>query len=431
MVSDQGSGSQDDDARDAVILFVDICGSVPLYESTGDLGALKLISNALDEMELVVKGNGGSVVRSKGDDLLCTFDTPTDALDAATDILSSITQADTAVRMGVHHGQVIEARGDIFGDAVNVAARMLQLAKPGEMLCTEAVVSRLPPARREWVRPLGTRAIKGKDDPIAIYSMVLDLGESTLLVNPDTVMERALEIQAETQVVLQQAGRSWTVRTGDGELRIGRSPRCDIQIQDGSVSREHATLQVAPGRVSFIDHSTAGSWVCVSGEPIMGLKRESLPLSGEGVICFGSAPTGNRKPPRLGFSVLGVDTESVRNRYSTVELGGRIQARKLERTALTPFQVQVALEDHSDSVEAALWNLTEQGANLRSRRCLGSEAQEITVHFGPGGPSVRATIRFCNETGPEAWSHGVLFSSLEPEVRSVVQGLLYQNNPSR
>jgi len=65
------------------ILFADVCGSTPLYTVAGDANALSLIGNRLDSMTCIIEQEGGRVIRSKGDDLLCSFDDPDGAARAS------------------------------------------------------------------------------------------------------------------------------------------------------------------------------------------------------------------------------------------------------------------------------------------------------------------------------------------------------------
>ena len=130
--------------ENVAILFADICDSMPLYEESGDASALAVIARRLDELAGFAVRHSGKVIRSKGDDVLCTFDAPANALDAAADMVDAHGVGVPAVHVGIHFGPVIRARQDIFGDAVNIAARMLSLAKPGEIVTSRDLVDALP-----------------------------------------------------------------------------------------------------------------------------------------------------------------------------------------------------------------------------------------------------------------------------------------------
>ena len=153
------------------VLFADICGSTALFEETGNLKALDMIGDCLDSLAALAREFGGTVIRSKGDDLLCTFSNPTDALRGATKMTGKKLEGNLQIHVSIHYGPVISARGDIFGDVVNVASRMLDLANPGEILVSEDFASTLAKIEQRVMRLLEQRLVKGKSDPMGIYSV--------------------------------------------------------------------------------------------------------------------------------------------------------------------------------------------------------------------------------------------------------------------
>ena len=161
------------------ILFADICGSTALFETTGNLAAIEIVGSCLDQLASVASEEGGRVVRSKGDDVLCTFVTAGAAFEAAIRMTHLDFRNDLEIHVGVHLGPLISARGDVFGDAVNVAARILKLANPGEILLSEDVRTQLAPSDQQKLRLLDRRSLKGKPDPIKIYTVAEVDSEAT------------------------------------------------------------------------------------------------------------------------------------------------------------------------------------------------------------------------------------------------------------
>ena len=122
------------------ILFADISGSTGLYEKLGDERAHKLVSTCISTLSDVIARHNGTIIKTIGDEVMCTFDQAGQAVEAAMDMhkavstipsVSSRKNASPNIRVGLHVGPVIRQEGDVFGDAVNVAARMVSLAKPG------------------------------------------------------------------------------------------------------------------------------------------------------------------------------------------------------------------------------------------------------------------------------------------------------------
>ncbi len=168
-------------AKELAILFADICDSTELYERLGDAEARAMIDAWMSDSAQAVAAHGGRLVKSLGDGILSTFPSAESALAAA---LSMQEQKRTQVRIraGFHLGPVIESGGDIFGDAVNVAARVAALAKEDEILFTESSVRALPPEARLGTRFLDKAMVKGKKEPVAIYGLVSDAVDNTVMM---------------------------------------------------------------------------------------------------------------------------------------------------------------------------------------------------------------------------------------------------------
>ena len=120
--------------KNLAIMFVDICGSTRLYVDHGDESAMTLTSRCIQGMQSIVTNNGGEVVETLGDGILCTFIDVDAAFKAAESIIQNQIPWSVAVHGGIHWGPVISKGGSIFGDAVNVAARVNNLAKDEEII---------------------------------------------------------------------------------------------------------------------------------------------------------------------------------------------------------------------------------------------------------------------------------------------------------
>lgn len=132
------------------ILFADISGSTVLYEKFGDRTAQAQIGLRLEKIAAAVTARGGTVIKSIGDELMCSFDDPGAALAVSREVHEIMDrQTDVggvrlAARVGVHYGPAISKDNDLFGDAVNVAARVTALAKAKQTLTTEQTIDALP-----------------------------------------------------------------------------------------------------------------------------------------------------------------------------------------------------------------------------------------------------------------------------------------------
>jgi len=151
--------------RDAAMLFVDVSGSTRYFERYGEVAGRAMIAGCFDIVVPEIRRCGGTVVKTLGDGLLAVFDRASDLVDAASAVHRAIEEANrarpTAGRVSIHCGGDFgpvtrDAAGDVYGDAVNVAARLQTLAARDKTLVTSAVVTALEPYEREQMRYLGS-----------------------------------------------------------------------------------------------------------------------------------------------------------------------------------------------------------------------------------------------------------------------------------
>lgn len=276
---------------------------MPLYERSGDASAVSVIARCLDALAELATHHGGIVVRSKGDDLLCMFEIPESALDAAARMIDLHSSGLPQIHVGIHFGPVIRARQDIFGDAVNVAARMLAIAKPGEIVASKDLVDALPVAERDRLALLGKQTLKGKLEPIAVYSMVLDEGDDTQMAwgRSEAAGEAGPETMSPSLMLeLDHQGRVFTVHDGERFL-IGRADRCNLVVADPRVSREHASIQLRAGRATLTDLSSTGTWILDDQGEYTTLRRETSTLGGHGAIRLGRHPRDTHPAQEIAF----------------------------------------------------------------------------------------------------------------------------------
>ena len=267
------------------ILFVDIDGSTKLYDVYGDQDAMRLSAECIDAMNATVGQEGGTVVKSLGDGIMCVFPTADAAFRAATKIRETNKNGNISVHAGAHFGPVIEEGGDIFGDTVNVAARVAELAKAGEILVTEDTVMNLSPPLRSSTRWLDSTPVKGKTQPVGIYAVVADEENATVITS-------AINLAAaiDSGMFLTFEGKEYSMKPPKTEFTIGRDPTCDIIVDGSYASRRHATIEAARGKFFLTDHSTNGTYVRQDSEGMVYLKRDMQQLQSRGEISLGRMP---------------------------------------------------------------------------------------------------------------------------------------------
>lgn len=281
--------------QELAVLFVDVCGSTSMYERKGDRVAFEVIRGALDVLGKAVDDHGGRVVKTIGDEVMAVFSTASAAVDAAVS-MRSVDPRRPAVRIGVHFGPVIENDGDVYGDTVNVAARVVALAKPREVLMTRSVAEHLPDERRRWTRRLPSMPVKGKADLIGIVQMMFADDEMTVVSS-----ESQTDLTASAKLKVAFCGELRTVDARAPVLVIGREPGCELIVARSRVSRKHATIELLHGAFHVKDESTNGTWVVSDGGLRHPLKRSSVLLPRQGRLWLGVRPEEGEDADAVDF----------------------------------------------------------------------------------------------------------------------------------
>jgi adenylate cyclase len=275
------------------ILFVDVCGSTQLYDTLGNARAQAVIAKTLDVLSGAATRHVGTVIKTIGDEVMCSFTTARDAAHAAVDMQRSVKQTalegmgikSMAVRVGFHSGPVISHAADVFGDTVNVAARVVAHAKPGQILVAKQTVRKLPRDVAASMRFVGSTAVKGKKELVDLYELVWERENLTLVQDV-----AAIEARAETVRLAATFGNS-TIEVGAGRpvLQMGRGPENEFVIADPLASRMHARIEFRRDRFVLVDQSLNGTYVQLHNAPEMILRRDEIVLDSTGVISLGKS----------------------------------------------------------------------------------------------------------------------------------------------
>jgi adenylate cyclase len=287
------------------ILFADIVGSTRLYETLGDTHAKGLIDECIGTMRDVVERYGGRVVKTIGDEVMCVLPNADSACLAATDMqlkISSMAESSgvkRAIRAGFHAGPVIEDDNDVFGDSVNIAARMAGLAKAMQIITTQATVQQLSLLLQSSTRRIAALTIKGKGDDIDVCEVIWQAGDELTMATPSINRQSAA-----SRLSLAYAGTEMVLEQTSPGIVLGRDPACQIVVTDRMASRQHARIERRRGKFFLIDQSTNGTFVTFEGEEEIALRREELMLRGKGLIAFGRQ-AGEATQDVATFSVAG------------------------------------------------------------------------------------------------------------------------------
>lgn len=283
----------------AAVLLADISGSTALYEKVGNASAQRTITGEIERLRLTIREHDGVDIREKGDDVLAFFEDPNRAFAAMQAVVAGGASG-VSVHAGLHFGPVLLAGDDIFGDTVNLTARLAALANGGEGLLSRAMADRLTDVG-VTLFPIDGVWLKGIGEPLDIYSFTSDdTAMRTAMFVPGTDMTASAG--GDVALVLTIGDRVWRCRESD-RLMIGRSEDCDIVLPRPWVSRRHAVLTVRGGKAIFEDRSSSGTYVSMGSDPEIFLRRESVILTGHGALSPALPPTQAEADP-IDFEVV-------------------------------------------------------------------------------------------------------------------------------
>jgi adenylate cyclase len=274
------------------ILFADISGSTRLYEILGDAAARTKVADCLDMLRSVVERYNGIVIKTIGDEIMCTFPTAEDAAAAACEmheILEDDVTEQTAagpisldIRVGMHYGPAILEAGDVFGDAVNVAARMASMAKGGQIITTQNAIDEMSPLTRAGTRFIDRAPVKGKKETVDIFEVLWQQEDVTRMTTG--VISAPLTDPARMR--LTYGGDTVLLDNDITQVVMGRSKAADITVNESLASRHHVRIEHRRGKFFIIDQSTNGTYVHHEDDEAF-LRREEMPISGDGRISLG------------------------------------------------------------------------------------------------------------------------------------------------
>jgi class 3 adenylate cyclase len=299
------------------VLFADLRGSTSMYETLGNSAATAVVTQSVGLLARIVHQHGGQVVKTLGDGLFALFSAPAAAVDAADDMHDSLERIGAPgdgrlpasarlvplkLQVGLAHGEVIEMSGDVFGDAVNVAARLLDHAGDNETLATANVVDLLDAPDRARFRSLDRMQLRGRVEPVHVHLLeaVRRFGDTAATafgdITPSTPEPEGIRL-VWLDIDRIYAGPHLP-------LVLGRSPQATYIIDDTRVSRSHARIDWHGGTFQLTDLSYNGTYVLFDHDPeIITLRRGACTLHGSGVIGLGAPPT-DALNPSVRFEVL-------------------------------------------------------------------------------------------------------------------------------
>ncbi len=161
----------------AAIMFTDIVGYTALM-GHDEKKAFEYLRKNRDLQKPIIEQFNGRWIKELGDGVMASFNLVSDAVCAAIKIQEACHQAkEYQLRIGIHQGEVIFENDDVFGDAVNIAARIQSVANPGSIYVSESVYHIVSNRKEISTRFVKEQPLKNVKAPVRIYEVVVNNGE--------------------------------------------------------------------------------------------------------------------------------------------------------------------------------------------------------------------------------------------------------------
>ncbi|MEQ1439442.1 adenylate/guanylate cyclase domain-containing protein [Fontimonas sp. SYSU GA230001] len=284
------------DIQHRAILFADVVGSTSMYRRLGDQRAEELIRAALDRVVTSARQQGGRLIKTIGDCAMCELPDANAAARAAMEVQQfarlPVAKGDEPVlfRIGFMVGPVVPRDNDVFGDAVNIAARLCDMAKAEQILTTESSAADLSPDLRANVRIFDHTPVKGVTESLTIVQLLWDTRRAATQI---FIAPTDAALSKSSGLLLKYADHSVLLSEKELPYTIGRENGCSLVVPSPFASRVHARIEMHRGKFTLVDESTNGTYVLPEGaEPdkFVYIRREVFTLLGRGVFALGERP---------------------------------------------------------------------------------------------------------------------------------------------
>jgi adenylate cyclase len=158
-------------AESSTFVFADLAGFTALTEAHGDEEAIDIAVRFADRVRSLLPDYGAEEVKSIGDELMIRVEDPVGAVRLGMRIVDELAfHRSPPVRVGMHSGPAIRRDGDWYGGTVNLASRVVDAAKPGEVLLTARTLQELQARDGIDIEERGSRYFKHIVEPVQVYA---------------------------------------------------------------------------------------------------------------------------------------------------------------------------------------------------------------------------------------------------------------------
>ena len=191
------------------------------------------------------------------------------------------------IRIGFNFGEVIKEADDVFGNTVNVAARVAAITRAGQIMATHEVYAALSPDLKPRMRQILRAEFKGKQEYHEVYQVFCDQ-EDTMSTRFGIPAYRKPSDNDE-EMLLRYRGQTFRINKDHNRAVLGRDESCDLVVRSDLASRLHINIELRFGKFVIADQSTNGTYIRFSDGSMVHITREEISLKGNGSISLGQS----------------------------------------------------------------------------------------------------------------------------------------------
>lgn len=282
-------------AQNIALMFADVSGSAKLFGHLDDNAANQAITACVTLMSAHIEAFNGRLKQIAGDELIAAFDTADAASLAAIAMqqgiadLPPVAGLKLSIRIGLHLGPANEASGRLTGKTFKTAARIAALATSKQILLSSSMVAALPKDSRFSLQStVAPRYLRENGADLEISPLIwLD---ETSHPEPEQPLNIPAQYQASPKrLSVHYRGKTLLLDEKLPVILLGRDLENQLVVEDRKASRQHARIEKRSDGYYLVDNSTNGSFIALSGQQELMLRRQEMRLQGSGRICFGSS----------------------------------------------------------------------------------------------------------------------------------------------
>jgi hypothetical protein len=279
------------------IAFIKLDRTQKPLQNLDEKTELRCLMDSLQIVKEEVLAQQGTMIKTTGGDTtMCSFSdavSAVKAMDLAQERLSRhVPDSGTAnhekilASIGISHGNVIIEHSDVYGQVVNIAARVVAVAKTGQILLDASIFDSLPAEIKIKTRFVDRFPAKGISKPLDIYEFIWE-GEEVITHSRDTPVSYD---DGHNRCRLKYRNHFLVLDAENSSVVLGRGSEADLVVNDDNASRIHLKIQYRNGKYVVTDESRNGTWIESAQGLFLLRRKETFILHGKGRISLGQLP---------------------------------------------------------------------------------------------------------------------------------------------